>query len=135
MKWRSKVTDAGRGRERREAAQEAGLEESAEGVYPRDGAACLVWCRRGASRRLKAVVLELRWCWKTYDPNGDSKPPDNFFAACPNGSAPKSRVWYDQHDGQQITGFNLAKKSMARGAGRRRRQVRRPCQQGRRCYI
>ena len=53
---------------------------------------------------------------RAYDPNGDSKPPDNFFAACPNEKCPKisrSLVRINTTD-NKITVANLAKRYAAR---------------------
>ena len=83
--------EAGKGRRRprkKPAPRKKVLRES----IPRDGAACLVLvpARGGEPRRLKAVAPDATLVLgRAYDPNGDSKPPDNFFAACPNEKCPK----------------------------------------------
>ena len=109
--------EAGKGK-RRPRARKPRKKVQRESI-PRDGAACLVLvpARGGEPRRLKAVAPDATLVLgRAYDPNGDTKPPDNFFAACPNEKCPKisrSLVRIDTTD-NKITVANLAKKDTQR---------------------
>ena len=110
--------EAGKGK-RRPRKKPAPRKKIQRESIPRDGAACLVLvpARGGEPRRLKAVAPDATLVLgRAYDPNGDTKPPDNFFAACPNEKCPKisrSLVRIDTTD-NKITVANLAKKDTQR---------------------
>jgi hypothetical protein len=109
--------EAGKGK-RRPRARKPRKKVQRESI-PRDGAACLVLvpARGGEPRRLRAVAPDASLILgRDYAEGGDSTPPSNFFAACPNEKCPRiSRklVQIETKD-NKITVANLAKKDTQR---------------------
>ncbi len=109
--------EAGKGK-RRPRARKPRKKIQRESI-PRDGAACLVLvpARGGEPRRMQAVAPDASLILgRAYSCDGESTPPDNFFAVCPNEKCPRisrSLVRIETKD-NKITVANLAKKDTQR---------------------